>query len=88
LRGSGNADAAIGDLQDRNAVAGLDQDFNSTAAWNLVTNIPVIVAGTNYVTNAISTTATFYRLTSAAPPPTLTAMLTGANIVLLWPTNV
>jgi len=60
----------------------------ATGAWSSVTNVPVIVSGTCYVTNAITGSSKFYRLSNQALPPTLTVMLVPPNnIVLLWPTT-
>jgi uncharacterized repeat protein (TIGR01451 family) len=60
----------------------------SASAWSMVTDVPVVVGGTCYVTNALTGPSKFYRLSNQPLPPSLTVMLVPINnIVLLWPTT-
>ena len=58
------------------------------STWQQVTNVPVVRGTQFFVTNAVGSAPTLYRLSKTIPVPALSATLSGATIRISWPTNL
>ncbi len=60
--------------------------LGATASWSMVTNpLPVVIGNQFWVTNQMSSSNLFYRLSKSLIGPSLTATRVGQNLVLSWP---